>query len=207
MRNILGFFVIACMPGSCISNVKQAKSITYKKSDKLLKESYLEITDNFHLNEYKANNSYTVDWISLENFKDEEDRPFEIAVNYAQLNFFKKNSLPTPKYTLGIFKSTQILAGKRVRNFELKKIIGPAGNTLQDSSICSLHKLPMQRAIAAIENGYDYPDRVDLAEKTFPNNGVIYTIDSSHDSTLTTVWICPKCNASSILWSKNGKTR
>ena len=106
-----------------------------------------------------------------------------------QLKLLKKQMDPTRKYTFGIFQSTQTHAGKKVQNFKLTKIIDSKGDPLQDSSTCVLHKLPMKRGVATIEDGYDYPDRVDVAEKRFPNNGVINAIDSSYDSTLTTVWI------------------
>lgn len=194
--------MLMCLASSCISNMKQVKTTAYSKYDKSLKETYLMVTDNFHLNEYKANSSYTSDWISLENFIDGENRPFEIRINSDQLKIFKNQLDPTRKYSFGIFKSVQTQAGKKVQNFELTNIIDSRENTLQNSSFCSLHRLQMQRGVASIENGYDYPNRVDIAGKKFPNNGVIYSIDSSYDSAIKAVWICPKCSSEYKLWQR-----
>jgi len=78
--------------------------------------------------------------------------------------------------------------------------VSKRGQTLIDSSICYLHKVPMQRQMEEICSADGYPESFFPQQKReFPNDGNFYSGCSQRSDP---TWKCPRCSEDYDTWTK-----
>lgn len=198
MRFIFTLFALLAFINSCTPYTDTGRKIRYVKGDNFCEETFIVVNDKFKLLQRKEDGTYANDKISFANFKNIEGQSSEININSDQLIFIK-NLDPTQKHSFGIFRDIKILNGVPYENCELVEIINSENRIINDSSLCELHNMQMNRNVSIVRDGVSYPDKIKISTKNFPNSGVDYIIDCSSNF-FRVAWICPKCSSGYELW-------